>query len=390
MKQVFRPKYDVEACLNKIRGVLESGWAGQGPLCKEFEATFCEMTGAKHAIFLSSATAGLHLALRLANVKPGRAVLTTPITFVSTNAVILYEGLDPDFCDIDPAHMSLSADALIDKIELRPGDAEAVIWVHYAGSVSPDFDRFMRWKADNRPDLIVIEDCAHAAGAFYADGKRVGSRSDTMAVFSFQAVKNCPTADSGLLVCPTPELDARARKLSWLGISKSTFDRTGANVGSELYKWRYEVEELGWKYNGNDVMAAIALCQLPLLDRDNAYRARLLGWYQQEFAFSPHVRVLDHSAGSSTHLVAVEVAAAVRDRVMAEMRLSGYAPGMHYLPNDLFPAFKKWSEPGDTPNAHAMAERIITLPTHLEMTHADIVKLADVVKKAAEVLKSVG
>lgn len=379
MIQVFRPKYDVEACLKNIREVLESGWTGQGPKCQAFEAAWKDFTGAQHAHYVNSATAGLHLAVRLLDLPKGSRVATTPITFCSTNNVLLYEGLEPYFCDVNSRTMSLNAHMVIDACMHQ--DAKAVVWVHYAGEVTDDFYVFMEWRKNHQPDLMVIEDCAHAAGAFYADGSRVGSKDWSIAVFSYQAVKNLPTCDSGMICCPTEEMDKRARKLSWMGISKSTFDRSGTQAGTELYKWRYEVDECGWKYNGNDIAASIALAQIPLLDRDNAYRRQLYNWYAEEFMLDGNVYLIRHRKESSVHLCAVILKN--RDQVMAEMRLKGIAPGMHYLPNNAFPVFKPYG--GETVVAATVSEQLLTLPTHLMLTRKDIANIAGVVKAAAVV-----
>ena len=97
-------------------------------------------------------------------------------------------------------------------------------------------------------------------------------------VFSFQAVKNLPTADSGMICCQDAELDADARKWAWLGINKDTYART---LSQGTYKWMYDVEFEGFKYHGNSIMAAMGLVSLKYLDQDNAYRRQLAEWYDE-------------------------------------------------------------------------------------------------------------
>jgi len=382
MIQVFRPKYEVEECLAELRKVLESGWTGTGPQCAAFEKSWCEYTGAGDALFLNSATAGLHLALE--TLPSGYSVLTTPITFVSTNAAILYAKQHPVFLDINPDTMAIDLACLKSALQKRHslGDAHAVTWVHYAGNVSPEFDEAVKLCQDH--GVTVVEDCAHAAGAFYPGGwQRVGSRPDTISVFSFQAVKNLPTMDAGLISVGEMADKDLVRRLSWLGIDKSTYARTGDTAGSELYKWRYTVDRLGWKYNGNDVAAAIANVQLRYLDRDNAYRRQIYQWYKSAFAGQTRVRLHQHGPGSSVHLNAVRVDAAKRDLVMAQMRFKGFAPGMHYLPNHEFPAFASWPTP-PLPETQRAAQELVTLPTHLLLTKKDVDAIAEVVLEASK------
>lgn len=393
MKQLFRPKYEVDEILRNLEPVLRSGWTGEGPKCKEFEGVFSSFIGKKHGLYLNSCTAALHLALHGLNLRPGSRIGTTALTFVSTNAVIRYAGHVPYFVDANAEDGSLSADALIRAVETQ--DLHAVIWVHYGGNASPDFFKFMEWRKQNDPHIPVIEDCAHAAGGFYpglvtkAMGnsastrvERIGSHPDTIACFSFQAVKNLPTADSGMLLSNDETFMERARRLSWLGIDKSTHDRT-VSAGRELYRWRYDVEELGWKYKGNDIMATIALTQLPHLDRDNAYRGAIASTYALRLGTdtSKSVRMLALNGYGSGHLCALVVPREKRDALMGEMRLRGFAPGVHYLPNNEFPAFK--GSPGETPVALDLSERLVSLPCHAEMSFEDVHQVCDIIEDIA-------
>jgi dTDP-4-amino-4,6-dideoxygalactose transaminase len=367
--QLFKPRYEVEECLKEIRAVLESGWTGQGPRCAAFEKAWSEYTGAAHSHFISSATAALHLAVRLLDLPKGSVIATTPLTFVSSNAAIVYEGHTPVFCDCCD-DMSLSFQSV--KKAIVEKNAQAVMWVHYGGNVSPDFYELMDFVRGR--DVRVIEDCAHCSGASYIDGQMVGSRKDSLAAFSYHSVKNLPIFDGGMLCVPTAELDARARKLSWLGIDKSTYART-AGSGNELYKWSYNIPELGWKYNGNDIAAAIGLVQLKYLDRDNAYRKLLYEWYCEEL----HDLVLRHQKGSSHHLLVILVPD--REKVIAALKANGVAPGVHYLPNYHFPVLAAFdhSDCGQTEKA---SEKLVSLPNHLLLTRKDVKDICAVVKGA--------
>jgi len=368
--QLFRPSYSVEECVSEIRKVLDSGWTGQGPRCAEFEKKWCEFTGARHAHFVSSATAALHIAVRLLDLPKGSVIATTPLTFVSTNAAILYEGHIPHFCDCGK-DLSLNAKSVIDAVTNH--GAKAVMWVHHGGNVSRDFYDFMDWVKKSGLDVKVIEDCAHASGAFYLDGTRVGSRTDTCAAFSFHSVKNLPIFDGGMICVPDDKGDVRARRLSWLGIDKSTYART-ASAGNETYKWSYDVPELGWKYNGNDVAAAIGLVQLRHLDRDNAYRGWLYELYGKKLP-----GLVKHGFGSSHHLVVAEVEN--RDGVIASLKANGYAPGVHYLPNYHFPVFSGFDH-GDCRGVEELSRHIVSLPNHLELTIGDVERICQVIVNA--------
>lgn len=375
--QLFRPSYEVEECVDAIRKVLTSGWTGPGPQCKLFEDSWCQFTGAKYSHFLNSATAALHIAVRMLDLPKGSKILSTPLTFVSTNAVILYEGCEPVFVDINEHDLSLDGTDFIEKAEEH--SAKAALWVHYGGQVSKHFQQVM--ETTPFKELQMIEDCAHAGGAFYSDGSRVGSRMDTISCFSYQAVKNLPTFDSGMICCPNKTLLERSKKLAWLGIDKDTYSRTNATP-NELYKWRYDVSELGWKYNGNDIAAAIANIQLKYLDRDNGFRRNIYQSYLKNFEGHSQIILVPHSSHSAHHLVVIRVKN--RDEVMSALKAKGIAPGVHYLPNNEFPIFQKFYKKGSCPNLERISSEIISLPNHLLLTESDINLISETVIHAAK------
>lgn len=372
--QLFKPKYRVDECLEALRPVLESGWTGTGPNCKGFEDEWSSFVGgSKNNHYVNSCTAALHLAVRALDLPKGTKVCTTGLTFVSTNNVLIYEGLEPVFCDVDKDNLSLNPESVIENVERT--NAKAVIWVHYGGSVHKDFLKFLDWASSRK--IKVIEDCAHAAGAFYPDGKRVGSRLDTISCFSYQAVKNLPTFDGGLITVPDDESFSRVKKLAWMGIDKDTFARTNASK-NEIYKWEYSVPEIGWKYNGNDVSAALARVGLKYLDQDNSYRERLQNWYVKYLDGSKNGLVL-HNHGSSNHIFAIKSDS--RKEVISSLKANGIAPGVHYLPNMFFEPFKKFYQVGSCPVTEGVAERIVSLPNHLDVTHADVQRICEVINE---------
>lgn len=378
--QLFRPTYEVDECVEAIRKVLASGWTGPGPQCKQFEESWCQLTGAKYSHFLNSATAALHIAVRMLDLPKGSKILTTPLTFVSTNAVILYEGHEPVFVDINEDDLSLDSKDFAKKAHEH--NAKASLWVHYGGQASKHFDQTMKMIQDGSlKEMQVIEDCAHAGGAYYSNGSRVGSRMDTISCFSYQAVKNLPTFDSGLICCPTASLLERAKRLAWLGIDKDTYARTSAHQ-NEVYKWRYDVYELGWKYNGNDIAAAIANTQLKYLDRDNDYRRKLYHAYQKNLKGHSQIKLISHTPHSAHHLVVIRVKN--REEVIMALKAKGIAPGVHYLPNCEFPIFQKFYKKGSCPNMEKISSEIISLPNHLQLTQADIDLVCETVIHAAK------
>lgn len=367
--QVFRPTFRVEECLAEIRECLETGWTGLGFKTVEFEKAWADFTGLPHAHFLSSATAGLHLALRILGQehgwKEGDEVITTPLTFVSTNHAILYERLSPVFADVDE-HLCLDPESVERIITPR---TRAVMFVGLGGNTGrlPEIVELCK-----RRNLRLVLDGAHMAGT-RLHGRHVGGEADA-SVFSFQAVKNLPTADSGMICFAESALDAEARKWSWLGINKDTYART---VIQGSYKWRYDVEHVGFKYHGNSIMAALGLVGLRYLDRDNAWRRQMSEWYTARLGMHEQVGLVPVASGceSSRHLFQILVDG--RDETMMALAEHGIHPGVHYLDNTEYVMYEAGR--GTCPRAAAASARTVSLPLHLGLTQSQIQSIADTV-----------
>lgn len=374
---LFVPTFRTDEVLAEIRDCLEKGWTGLGYKTVAFEEAWCAYSGLARAHFLSSATAGLHLAWRLLRQAGGWAegdeVITCPLTFVSTNHALLYEGLAPVFADVDE-HLCLDPRSVAARIGPR---TRAVCFVGLGGNVG-------RWAAVRdlcrERGLALVLDAAHMAGTWLEtpEGRRHAGWDADVAVFSFQAVKNLPTADSGMICCADPALDAEARKLSWMGITKDTYTRT---LGAGSYRWLYDVEQVGWKYNGNSIMAAMGLVGLRYLEADNDRRREICAGYDAELAGCAGVERVAMAAGAvpSRHLYQVLVDR--RDEVMVGLNERGIFPGVHYRDNTFYRMYGN----GETacPAARRASERLISLPLHLRLTRQDVARVGAALRELA-------
>jgi dTDP-4-amino-4,6-dideoxygalactose transaminase len=372
--QLFVPHFRVEECLEQIRECLVKGWTGLGFKTVEFERAWCDYTALPFSHFISSNTVGLHLALHLFKTKhewsDDDEVITTPLTFVSSNHAILYANLKPVFADVDD---SLCLDPADIERKITP-KTRAVVFVGMGGNVG-GYSAVA--EICRKRGLLLVLDAAHMAGT-RVNGVHVGADADC-AVFSFQAVKNLPTADSGMICFKDAEDDARARRLSWLGINKDTYTRT---TSQGAYKWMYDVEEVGFKYHGNSIMAAIGLVQLKYLDQDNAYRRQLAKWYSDELSGEPNVKVVEHSkfCESSRHLFQVRLTN--RDEVMLALNENQIFPGVHYRDNTHYRMYAHGA--GSCPRARAASDEILSLPMHMTLTLPETAKIARLIRSYAK------
>ena len=262
--------------IDEVVDTLRSGWLTNGPKVRRFQEDFCKATGASQAVALSSATAGLHLALLAANIGPGDEVITTPLTFAATVSMILHTGATPvladvreDDYDIDPAEV---------ERRMTPR-TKALLPVHYAG-LPCRMDELLALGRGR--GMRVIEDAAHALGARYR-GTPIGSLGDA-SVFSFYPIKPITTGQGGMLTTNDEELADRVRLLSLHGLSKGAWDRY-----SDKGSWAYQVLAPGFNYVMTDIQAAIGIHQLARHDGFHARRTELAAQYDGLFADVPEV-----------------------------------------------------------------------------------------------------
>ena len=285
------------------------------------------------------------------------------MTFVSTNHVLLYEGLEPIFCDIEKTTGNLCIPCIEEAI--KQYDIKAIICVHFAG-YSNDMNKI------NSFNIPVIEDCAHAFGAYYNNNK-VG-KTDNICCWSFHAVKNLPMGDGGAITTNDENLYKWLKKMRWLGIDKSTHDRSQND-----YKWEYNVDEIGYKYHMNDITACFGLNQLKTIDFDNDYREFIAQYYMENIkAIKPRYEI---NRRSSYHFYPLFFEN--RKEIYDLLIKNEIYPGMHYKPNYYYSMYKDCIRINNCKNTEWYYQRELTLPIHLGLTKEDLKKIIGVVNEAS-------
>ena len=370
--QVLKPKFHVDNCLEAVKECLEKGWTGMGFKTVEFEEAWKKYTGHKYAYYLNSNTVGLHLAVKILKMKngweDGDEIISTPITFVSTNHAVLYENLHVTFADVDD-YLCLDPEDVEKKITNK---TRAVIFVGYGGRVG-QLDKVIT--ICKKYGLKLILDAAHMAGTT-VDGRCPGTWDGVdVTVYSFQAVKNLPTGDSGMICWRDEESDKITRQMAWLGINKDTYKR--ANTGT--YTWKYDVDYVGYKYNGNSIMAAIALVQLPYLDEENQRRREIVERYNEAFEKIPDIRIIKAPYHNECSYHIYELSVPDRDALMSYLAGQDIYCGVHYRDNTEYSMYLYAN--GTCPKAHEITQHLVTLPLHMWLTNEDVEKIISSVKK---------
>lgn len=380
-----------------VVAALRSDFLTQGPLIEEFEQRFAERIGIKHAVAVNSATAALHLAMKLLGLGPGDRVVTSPITFLASANAAAYVGATPDFSDIDPRATTLDPVAL--ERDWRP-DTRAVVAVDYAGQACdlPAIAKIARARG-----ACVIEDACHGiGGAFQADGRTWSLGANPWAdvgVFSFHPVKTMTTGEGGMLVTNDDEWARRARLLRSHGIERQPANFTTPPDDAFLAEkgpWFYEMQELGSNYRLSDLQSALGLSQLRRLDSFLARRREIVAAYNAAFADldwlrTPTPRQPADTAMASWHLYTVEIdftaLGRTRTEVMVQLRAAGVGTQVLYIPVYLQPWYRRTYgyAPGKCPHAEAFYTRALSLPLFSAMTDRDVANVIDAVRQLAPV-----
>lgn len=369
--------------IHAVVQVLRSEYLTQGPAVTQFEQAFAQRHQVAHAVAVSNATAGLHIACLALDVGPGDRVWTSPNSFLASANCALYCGAQIDFVDIDPHTRNMSVQALADKLATAAQQQQlpkVVIPVDFSGL--PCDLRDMRALAD-RYGFRILEDASHATGASYL-GQPTGSQFADATVFSFHAVKIVTTAEGGIVTTQDTTLAAKLRALRSHGMTRDPADLQHTPDGP----WYYEQQCLGFNYRLTDLQAALGSAQLKRLDTMHAQRVTLADHYDTLLANLPvktPARLADRV--SAWHLYAIELDStrtqAKRAAVFQALRDASIGVNVHYIPLHTQPHYTRLGfKRGDFPAAEHYYDHAISLPLFPALTAAQQDTVVDVLAHA--------
>lgn len=370
--RLFKPSLGEEE-LQNIAESFDRAWIGLGPNVNQFEEEWASFIGVKHAIGLNSATAALHIALLSFQFPKGKKVLLPSLTFASTACAVLYNGLIPVFVDSNPVTLSMDLEDMMRKYDR---DCVAIMPVHYAGHPVP-MDELMEFA--KQKELRVIEDCAHTTGALYK-GKPLGTWGD-FGCYSFEEKKLMTTGDGGMIVSNNSDLVKDIKAYRWVGIDKDNWKtaQTYTHANKDAMHWFYEINVLGYKYNMNDLSAAIGLAQIKKLDAMNERRSTIIRRYLDGLKTIDGIKPLLPFEPEKYVYQMFGIRSDKRDELMIYLKSNGIATGCHYTPLTLQPLFKEYAN--DCGFIEKEADRFITLPLHADLTDDEVDYIIDKIKR---------
>jgi dTDP-4-amino-4,6-dideoxygalactose transaminase len=363
-----------------VQRVIASKWLSMGPEVQAFEQEFATMQEAKHALAVSSATAGLHLALLALGVGRGDEVIQPALNFVAAANMTVAVNATPvvaDICSlVEPTIDPSEVERLISP------RTKAVIVMHYGGSVCR-MRMLTEFCAAHK--IAIIEDACHAVGVAYHDdrnswpnGVMAGTIGDISA-FSFFSNKNIASGEGGMVVTNRTDLADRVRLLRSHGMTTLTWDRHKGHAAS------YDVVSPGYNYRLDELHAALGRAQLQKLARNNQKRRNLLAVYRQAMEsvagwIMPFADAIEFSSGHLMVIVAPDPE--IKQKAVDALRYSGVQSSMHYPCIADFGGFEGCSEEEKLKLTKEFTSRAITLPLYPSLD-------PDMITDIAEVLRSV-
>jgi dTDP-4-amino-4,6-dideoxygalactose transaminase len=369
----FRPDIS-DAEISSVLEVLKTGWVSTGPKTAEFEDLFSKFLGlesATNANAVSSATAGLHLALEALGADSECEVFLPTMTFTATAEVCSYVQAKVRLIDSSIEHPNIDLNDLIYQINSSKAKKIFVIPVHFGGT-AVDVSQ-IRNRVEK--DVFIIEDAAHAFPS-RIDNRLVGTLESDASVFSFYANKTITTGEGGMVVASDEKISARIRMMKSHGIDRNAFDRF---QGNRNRSWEYDVLAAGYKYNLSDVLSAIGTVQLAKAEDMNKKRVKIAETYNEYFKGLP-LRTLqseNNKFESSWHIYSIDLEEDCRkdrDEVMHALSLLGIQTSLHYRPIHDMTYWKKLLnlDTSNFPNANKRYRNTISLPIFPGMSQEEV------------------
>ncbi|MBZ0156998.1 MAG: DegT/DnrJ/EryC1/StrS family aminotransferase [Alphaproteobacteria bacterium] len=338
--------------------VLHSIFLTTGSVVGELESGLAAYLDVPYAIGVTSCTAALHLCLLAWGIGPGDEVITTPLSFCATANSILHAGARPVFVDVEETTGNIDAALIEPAVTER---TKAIMPVHLYGQMC-DMKEIRR--IADKYNLVVIEDAAHCIEGV-RDGIKVGRLGDA-ACFSFYATKNITSGEGGAITVHDTGKDELLRMLRLHGIDKSAADRY-----TKKYR-HWDMPVLGWKYNMDNIQAALLVGQLKRIDELWERRDALYRRYEDALSPVKGITLTGTVPGSrhACHLFTIRVAGQVagkeRDSVLLELQESGVGVAVNYRPIHLLEYYRKYFgyKEGDFPIAEKIGGETISLPLY--------------------------
>lgn len=335
--------------INSVIKVLKSPSLTQGPKIYETEKYIANYVGSKYAVLVSSCTAGLHISCKALGLNVKHKSILSPITFVSTANASMYCDTKVIFSDIDEETINLSPSKL-EKIISKKNNIKCIMPVHFGGL--PCDMKKINFIAKKKNNIKIIEDAAHAMGATYPTGEKVGScKYSDLTVFSFHPVKIIAGGEGGIVTTNSKKLYLKLLEYRSHGINKSNeepfLNKKEGYTNKKKNIWFYEMKNLGFHYRQTDIHSALILSQMKKIKKFLKARYDLAKRYDVFFKKHKNIKIVQNKFRkiSSNHLYVIKISfnklKISRNDFMLKLRKFNIISQVHYIPLPYHPYYKK-------------------------------------------------
>jgi dTDP-4-amino-4,6-dideoxygalactose transaminase len=358
---------------DNLQDVFESGYIGEGPMVKKFEAKLRKEFHTEYVSALNSGTSALHLAIHLIkerfNLNSDNEIITTALTCTATNWPILANGLKIKWADIDPNTLNISIDDIASKITNK---TRIIMIVHWGG-YPVDLDRLSEVvrEAENKygHKIAVIEDCAHAFGSTYK-GNPIGSHGNYCA-FSFQAIKHLTCGDGGALITPNKEQFDLAMLKRWYGIDR--------NSNKKDFRCEEDIAEWGFKFHMNDINATIGLTNLEHIDAILDRHKENASFYSKELKGIDGITLLSNESGYDSTYWIYTMLVDNREGFYKAMKQAGIMASQVHERNDKHSCVSEFTS--SLPNLDNVLSKVVAIPAGWWVTDDEREYIVEAIRK---------
>jgi len=368
------PLFDLSYDEQEEKAVLEtlrSKWISTGPKCQELEQLFCDSLDVKHALTVSSCTAGLHLAMLVLGVKEGDEVIVPSLTFAATANAVKYVGATPVFADVKSVtDLTIDPEDIKRKITKK---TKVIVPMHFGGFAA-DMDSIM--DIAKKHNLKVVEDACHAPLSEYK-GKKLGAIGD-IGAFSFFSNKNLSTAEGGILISNNEEYIQKAKLLRSHGMTTMSYERAKGHATT------YDIETLGYNYRLDDIRASLGVVQFNKLRKDLEKRLEVRKWYLEGLKNTSNIIIpfRDNTEFVSNYIFPIilkDSTSEYRDEIRNKLHENGIQTSIHYPAVHKFSIYK--NEYTELSVTDYIVSNEITLPMYGALKKEDVDYIIDSVNK---------
>jgi len=353
-------KKDVDAVVR----ALKSNSLSLGQQTQQFEEKFAQYLGVKHTVAVSSGTAGLHMAIRVLELKKGDEVITSPFSFIASANCLLYERVKPIFVDIDRKTLNINPNLIEKSITKK---TKAILAIDIFGTPS-DADEVN--KIAEKYNLKVIGDCCEALGSTYK-GKMVGSLYDA-SVFGFFPNKQITSGEGGIIATNSDKLNEIFRSLR----------SQGRPVNGE---WGFH-ERLGYNYRMTEMEAALGLSQLNKFSWLVKKRQTIIDTYKKYLSQIKGIELLEtpNKCFASRFTYIVRIKKNKRNQVMVDLDKNSIGYKKYFYPLHLQPYIKKefGYKKGMFPICEKVSDETLSLPFFIGLSKNEIKYICKVIEES--------